>query len=379
MVRDAGNSWEPVWRSKWQPIGFNIFLVAVVFLAPITEIVDGRATPGWLAVATLAVFATLYFTALWIIYGRPELVWQRWLPTAGITAIATATSIGYGRNWDALFVFVAATAVTAAPRKWAVPALLAVLAIAAGALLEHHAGTDATGSLLFSILLSGLITLMLLRMRDLIVELHRTREELALSAVAQERLRFSRDLHDLLGHTLSLIVVKAEVVRRMVPRDPAAAVREAGEIQDVGRRALVEVREAVTGYREGGLATELEGARTALAAAGIEATVREAGMPLPPEADTLVGWAVREGVTNVVRHSQASRCEIDIRRTDGRAVVEVRDDGIGTESTATDGNGLRGLAERLSVAGGQVDAAARVGGGFRLTVTVPIVWAAEAR
>jgi two-component system sensor histidine kinase DesK len=378
-VKDADVDWKPVWRSKWHPIAFNVFLITVVFIGPAAEIVEGTARPAVVAVAALAAFAVLYFATLWMVYGRSEPIWQRWFPLVGLAAIAVSASIGFGRSWDGLFVFVAASAVTVAPRKWAPLALVAVMVIAAAALLEHNAGSDATGSLLFSILLSGLITLMLLRMRALIVELHRTREELARSAVAQERLRFSRDLHDLLGHTLSLIVVKAEVVRRMVPRDPEAAIREAGEIQDVGRRALVEVREAVTGYREGGLATELEGARTALAAAGIEATVREVGTPLPPEADTLVGWAVREGVTNVVRHSQASNCEIDIRRTDGRAVVEVRDDGVGTDSSATDGNGLRGLAERLSVAGGRVDAAPRAGGGFRLTVTVPIVWAIEAR
>ena len=128
---------------------------------------------------------------------------------------------------------------------------------------------------------------------------------MARSAVEKERLRFSRDLHDLLGHTLSVIVVKSEAARRLAPRDMDAAIVQITDIESVGRQALTEIREAVTGYREGSLATELDRAAIGLTAAGIEPVVRQSGPPLEPQTEALLGWVVREAVTNAVRHSGA--------------------------------------------------------------------------
>ena len=146
-------------------------------------------------------------------------------------------------------------------------------------------------------------------------------------AVEQERLRFSRDLHDLLGHTLSVIVVKSEAARRLAPRDLDAALAQVTDIESVGRQALTEIREAVTGYREGSLATELDRARSALSAAGIEPVVRRSGPPLAPQTEALLGWVVREAVTNVVRHSGATRCEITVDGTPDRVRLTVADNG----------------------------------------------------
>ncbi|TQS21789.1 hypothetical protein FLX08_11060 [Microbispora hainanensis] len=212
-------------------------------------------------------------------------------------------------------------------------------------------------------------------MGEVIAELARTREALAVAAVSAERLRFSRDLHDLLGHTLSMVVVKAEAVRRLAPRDTEAAVRHAADIEAIGRQALTEVREAVTGYRDASLAFELDSARAALDAAGIDCVVNESGPALSWETDMLLSWVVREGITNVVRHSGARRCVITLRRDRDPVLVEISDDGPddgdGDDTTGgKDGSGLRGLRERLAVAGGRLTTV-RTPRGFVLTAEIP--------
>jgi two-component system sensor histidine kinase DesK len=224
-------------------------------------------------------------------------------------------------------------------------------------------------------------------------------EERARGAVARERLRFSRDLHDLLGHTLSLVVVKSEAARRVADRDMAAALTQITEIEEVGRRALTEIREAVSGYRETCLATELACARSVLAAAGIALTVRRSGRPLPPATEALLGWVVREGATNVVRHSGAAHCRVALTEhavREGALVrLTVTDDGRGPDSpNGSDcsdghdgsgspdgpakrphprGHGLTGLAERLALAGGTLRTGpATRAHGFALTADLPL-------
>ena len=205
--------------------------------------------------------------------------------------------------------------------------------------------------------MAGLIVMFITRMLRLIADLNAAREELARLAVADERLRFARDLHDLLGHTLSLIVVKSEAVRRLVHSDADAAARESGDIETVSRQALAEVREAVTNYRERSLEAELEGARIALSAAGIEATIHQSAERLPDTVESVLGWTVREGVTNVVRHSNGRHCAIDVRQVDGVAVLEICDDGdaetAGSAVTAAAGGAGRyhGCAASADVRG----------------------------
>jgi two-component system, NarL family, sensor histidine kinase DesK len=132
------------------------------------------------------------------------------------------------------------------------------------------------------------------------------------------------------------------------------------------------VREAVTGYRGRGLSRELEAARTALADAGITALIRQDDQPIPAEADAMLGWVIREGVTNVIRHSGGHRCEINVRNADGAATVEIRDDGSGAPAApSSGGHGLRGLAERATAAGGTLEAGPCADGGYRLAVRVP--------
>jgi two-component system sensor histidine kinase DesK len=159
--------------------------------------------------------------------------------------------------------------------------------------------------------------------------LRAARQEIARLAVGEERLRFARDLHDLLGHSLSLITLKSELAHRLLPDSPERAAAEVADVERVARQALAEVREAVGGYRRTNLETELAGARVALEAAGIRWSAAIEAGPLPQEVEDALGWTVREGTTNVLRHSQARRCEVRVEREAATVTVKVVDDGRG--------------------------------------------------
>jgi two-component system, NarL family, sensor histidine kinase DesK len=194
-----------------------------------------------------------------------------------------------------------------------------------------------------------------------------TRAELARLAAENERIRIARDLHDLLGHSLTTITVKAGLARRLGPADPARAVDQIAEVEDLCRRALGDVRAAVSGYREVTLASELARGRELLRASGITADLPTAIDVVGPAHQELFGWAVREGLTNVIRHSRARSCAVRVSASS----VEIIDDGRGSAAPA--GNGLRGLRERAAAAGGGVDAGAVQPAGWRLRVWVPAV------
>jgi two-component system, NarL family, sensor histidine kinase DesK len=214
------------------------------------------------------------------------------------------------------------------------------------------------------------------RRNVLMYRLKETRAELARAAVAEERLRISRDLHDLLGQSLSLITLKAELAGRVIGTDPDRAAREISELEGVARRSLTEVRQAVTSYRQPSLAAELVSSRRMLAAAGIECRLRVPGScSLPPAVDGLLAWTVREGATNIVRHAGARHAEIAVELTGTEAAACLSDDGAGPGGNALAGlagSGLAGLAERAARLGGTLAAGAGVRGGFRLRVSVPL-------
>ena len=217
----------------------------------------------------------------------------------------------------------------------------------------------------------------LVRLSDALRELHAVREELARQAVMEERLRLARDLHDLLGHTLSMITLKSELAGRLIEKESASAAQEIHEIERVACQALREVREAVAGYRQQTLQGELESVRQILEAAGIAYTVEHIAGKLPPGVDAVLAWMVREGVTNVIGHSRARQCSIRITREDGIVRAEVTNDGYTAQkgSTSRTGSGLTGLAERVAAYGGRFEAGphpAESGQEFRLFVELPI-------
>lgn len=186
----------------------------------------------------------------------------------------------------------------------------------------------------------------------------------------QERLRLARDLHDLLGHSLSLITIKSQLAHRLLASgDTERAATEISDVERVARESLQDVRHAVDGYRQPGLTSALAGARAALAAAGIETTIEANAEALPTAVDAALAWAVREGVTNVVRHSHATTCSIRLTREGPEARLEITDNGPPASMNAP-GNGLRGLEERAAARGGRVDAGPLPDGGFRLHMSV---------
>jgi two-component system sensor histidine kinase DesK len=197
--------------------------------------------------------------------------------------------------------------------------------------------------------------------------LRATRDQMAQMAVERERSRVARDLHDILGHSLTVITVKSELAGRLIDVDPARARTEIGEVEALARGALADVRTTVAGYRGVTVAGELAAARAALDAAGIAAELPTATENVPAERRELAGWIVREGVTNVIRHAQASRCRV---RLGARSVI-VEDDGVGPASGAgTAGSGLIGLRERVEAAGGRLTLGRSELGGFLLKVAL---------
>lgn len=195
------------------------------------------------------------------------------------------------------------------------------------------------------------------------MELHEARIELAQLAVAEERLRIARDLHDILGQRLSTIALKAEVATRLVAEAPDRATIEMTEVSAMAREGLTEARAAVSGYRNISLVGEAQAAEALLKASGFEVSVRVLDEDIPKPVEECAAWIVREATTNVVRHARASRCEIEVARSGDSVVVEVRDDGVGVKlaDPPVYGNGLTGLAERTAIVNGQFDAGLRDG------------------
>jgi two-component system sensor histidine kinase DesK len=201
-------------------------------------------------------------------------------------------------------------------------------------------------------------------------QLRRAQADVERLAKLAERERIARDLHDVLGHTLSVVVLKSELAQKLLAADPARAAKEMGEIERIARDGLAEVRHAITGYRSTSLAAEIEQVRETLVAAGIDATasIEARSMPLAPAHETALSLALREATTNVIRHAAATRCHIRFYAQDGSVLMEVEDNGRGGE--APFGNGLSGMRERIQALGGVLRR--ETDHGTRLLIKLPI-------
>lgn len=219
---------------------------------------------------------------------------------------------------------------------------------------------------MFFVLVIGLSSLYSAAIERKNCELTASRDEARHLAALAERERIARDLHDLLGHTLTVVAVKADLAGRLVERDPARARAEIEDIQATARAALADVRAAVTGMRSATLAGELADARRALAAAGIALEVEGQPQALPPAVESILAFALREGVTNVIRHAGARACRLRLDVKDGQARLELADDGRGL--AGAEGNGIAGLRERLAAANGSLSLSADRGTVLRATV-----------
>jgi two-component system, NarL family, sensor histidine kinase DesK len=387
---------------------YLIYLFLLALAGPASAVFQGDAHPAWLAALALGVFVTCFVVVVEVANrqirdARADLRFATFSTSRAVlvvlmAVIAVLATVGFGAQWIVLFVFVVTTGTMTAPIR---RAHLVIVAVAAAMIASEVAGgwnfTSAAtaASWALSIVMAGYITLLLRRRGLLISELRQTQSEVArlaaADAVADERLRFARDLHDLLGHSLSLIVLKAELARRLLERGDAGeqARREVADLEDAARRALVEVREAVAGYRARSFSAELDRGCDALASAGIEVTVNGAPgradetAPLPPEVDEVLAWVVREATTNVLRHSGARHARIDVRSGDGKATLEVTDDGPDAKdwdwlaAARSGSSGLLGLQERVAAVGGRFAAGPAAGGGFRVSAVLPLDEAAS--
>jgi two-component system sensor histidine kinase DesK len=207
---------------------------------------------------------------------------------------------------------------------------------------------------------------------DAVYELDAARETRARLAVAEERLRFGRDLHDVMGRNLAVIALKSELAVQLARRERPEAVEQMIEVQRIARESQREVRDVVRGYRESDLGVELAGAQGVLTAAGIACEVRGDAAGLPAEVQSALGWVVREATTNVLRHGNAGRCEVGVRVLAGRVVLTVENDGA-ARSAGEGGSGLAGLRERLAAVDGTLEAGVVGEGMFRLVAEVPVV------
>lgn len=347
------------------PLDIYVHLVWLVFLGFQPLFDPGSAARDVLIIlAILAVFLPIYFWT-WSRPGRAAL--------PGIVVLGLMGAVLPAVNSGATTFLVYAGA--AAGRKLEPRPAVAVLVVLVGAAVVGAVASAIPWPIVVAVYTPALLLTPMIgavsvveRVRSRANErLHRAHDEIERLAAIAERERIARDLHDLLGHTLSVIVLKSELAAKLADHDAARAATEIRDVERISRRALGEVREAVVRYRQRGLAAELEGARAAFDAAAVELGVELPDGSPPPRVEGMLAMVVREALTNVLRHARATRCDVQVARDGDAWVLEVRDDGHGRLGPA--GNGLTGVRERVEALGGKVDV--QGGAGVRLTVRLP--------
>lgn len=354
-------------RWGWLAAGVWLFYLN----QPFEEIIHRDGTTRVLGLVTLALFALAYLGFFgwirWVGLGaRGMPTWQRLAYLAGMLALSLLLLPSAGQQALTCLVYISAVAMMALDLRIAIGVVVLLLGGVELAMRVVPGWTD-NGSFGFAIFLGALAVFGMRRAIQRSIELNAARKDMAELAVQEERNRFARDLHDILGHSLTVITVKAELAGKLIEANPARAAAEVADVESLARAALADVRAAVAGYRELSLAGELVSARAALQAAEIKADLPTTVDEVPEENRELFAWVVREGVTNVVRHSGAKRCTIRITA----AQIEVLDDGLGpTPGGGASGHGLVGLRERADQADANVQVGEAPGGGFRLAVKV---------
>jgi len=341
----------------WTPYAWLVYLGAFWF----QPVFKGASAGEWAAtIAATAVFLFLYFRAYW--QGNAGIL----VCACGIALLAVVfATTNPGSN--VFFVYAAAFLGNLSPARRAVLALAGLVAFeAVVSFALHRPPWYWLPAGLFSILIGG-INLHFREVSRANAKLRMAQEEVERLAKTTERERIARDLHDLLGHTLSLITLKSELAGKLIAQDPERAGREIREVERISREALREVRTAVAGYRSAGVAAELEGARQALASAGVKLEYFAAPVELQPDQEAVLALALREAVTNVIRHAAAHTCRIALEQTAAEVRLEVRDDGRG--GSAPEGIGLASMRERVEALGGRLER--KAGTGTSLLIVLP--------
>jgi two-component system, NarL family, sensor histidine kinase DesK len=358
-------------RYVWVTMGFAWLVLLAIPAGSLARAGSPRVIAG----------EALGLVGFMVVYGWFWLRVRPWAAARGgapalvaLATIATMLVLADPGRWWPLPAYLAAVAGALSPAR------RAAFAVAAVAVLVVALGwIDGLGVLSVAASATGLAVLgaVFIATTELIganVQLRAARAEIRRLAVSEERLRFARDLHDVLGQSLSLIVLKAGLSVRLAEAGDERARAEMTDVERVALDALQQVRDVVAAYRTPSLDEELHASRRLLEVAGIRCVVHGAVGAAPPAVDTALGWAVREGVTNVVRHSGATCCTIAVRRRPDEVRLEIADDGRGA-AAGVEGNGLRGLRERLVALRGELTAGGS-SAGFVLTASIPLDGAA---
>jgi len=361
------------WMERWGKFGA---LACLALMWPLADAYMRGTVQGSRAAVFLGIGAMYCLTFVWYVFRGSAYTGPR-VPVATVsflTVIALALDHLQGEIGVNYFLIPGLIAGFGLSPRRAVIALsvVGVVTMADGIVLAHSlTGTLVLQTVLVApgVLLFGGSAMGLRYLLSTLAALRAARTEIVQHATDNERARISRDLHDLLGNSLSLITLKGELATRLLP-EGAPGLDEVRDMLSLSREALRQVREAVSGYRQPTLSTELTAARVALEAGGVEVEIKQDVGALNRETEAVLGWVVREATTNVIRHSGAKRCRIAFSRDPTHVQVDVVNDGWRVPQSPA-GNGLRGLAERLAAVGGEVEATAQPDGGFRLRATVP--------
>ncbi len=343
----------------WAPFVWIVYLV-FFFIHPAFDHVSARE---WVAtIAGTIVFLTLYFAYFWV--KRPwNLACIGGFIALGLSfAPWNGGSVGFFIYAACFLPFILDTEAAAAKGI----ALIVGIVAAEWWLLHLPNSFLFTGAFFCSFLGAGNIYFAQRNRQNR--KLQRAQEEIEHLAKVAERERIARDLHDVLGHTLSVIILKSELAGKLLDIDPARARSEIKEVEKISRDALSEVRQAIGGYRSHRLAEELAIAKATLATAGIATECDAAEVPLSPPQEAVLALVVREAVTNVIRHSHARNCRVRVEQKNGNCIIAITDDGRG--GYMIEGNGLRGMRERVDALRGTL--LRDTSSGTRLTITVPL-------
>ncbi len=323
-------------------------------------------------------FAVFYATFLFLYFGI-SMARQRWRNVMLVSLFLLGfVYVPFNRSAAGIFVYAVVMygftlrepRVLVAFRRFAIVLILQI----GGMFLEayiFHISYGIMQSVTFWMVVLGISNFAYSRQQLVSDQLRLANAEIERLAQQAERERIARDLHDLLGHTLTVIVLKSDIANRMFAVDPEMAHREIGEVEQTARKALAEVREAVVGYRAEGFVAEVTQARRALSAAGVQMTTNiEPELLTEAQVNTMC-LALREAVTNVVRHAKATVCTLELKLKEQQVLLTIEDNGAG--ELHAEGSGLRGMRERLSALGGQLQLQRARGGGTRLTIDIPFL------
>ena len=349
----------PKSRHGWAPYTW-LFYFCFFLLNPILHHVGWKE---WLAtgLATIA-FLAIYFSFFWV-----KCPWNL-LNLAALVLLGVGFS-PFNEGACTFFIFAAAFIPFTVETEWTA---LKLLAIVLGVVTAEWWFLHLSGWFLFYggglSMVVGCSNIYFAQRERANNRLEKANEEIEHLAKVAERERIARDLHDVLGHTLSVIILKSELARKLIDHDPERAKAEMADVEQTSRAALADVRSTIRGYRGHSLEAELKQAKATLETAGVVVKCESEEVRLTPAQESVVALVVREAVTNVVRHAQARNCHLRLMPVNGNCRIEIQDDGRG--GGAVEGNGLRGMRERIEALGGTLERENRAG--TRLSIEFPL-------